>query len=507
MNPDVIIVGAGPVGLFTAIELKLLNPNLNIQILERNKQYSRHHILRIDEKTLIDSECYKQYQRVQALKGFVPTSEIENTFLSIAEDLGIGIERDHPIEDANTLFTEYPSAHTIIGADGAHSKIRRQLFDDQKVIDTNLQYIVEVKYQAQGSTKHLKSSTYGFALGQVPYLVSENVGKPKNGLTPVSLFVFVDEKTYNSVRQKQNAKISDLNYNDPDMVPLLNTIRPWLSLRRVARGEVMVAESEKINGVALNIYQSEVFAKEMNDKNVYLVGDAAAAVPYFRALNAGLIAAQTTAKAIAMSDKPDLNELNAQLADLTSKEINRAYKRNKKVNVGIGVNIFLFNASKLTTGAFLSADEEQAMLNARVTRPNIFRRHPRVTLGIVIFAIIAATLIPLLLPLFPIIAPALLIGFGAAFGAFVVFEIIMKVIDGIKKYFNPVEPVPAFEWELEEEVEHSPAKMVKKLGMFAGSKKEKENDQPQDQHFVESANENNVDDTDELDVDTVSISI
>lgn len=507
MNPDVIVIGAGPVGLFTAIELKLLKPDLNIRILERNKQYTRHHILRIDKQTLINSECYKRYARVQALEGFVPTSVIENTFLTIAKELDIEIERDHYIEDANTLFTDYPTAHTIIGADGAHSKIRQQLFDNRKILDKNLQYIVEVKYQVKGATQPLKKSTYGFALGQVPYLVSENVGKMKKDHTPVSLFVFVDEKTYHAVRQKQNAKIADLNPNDPDMLPLLNTIQPWLALRSVSRREVMVADSEKINGVALNVYQSEIFAKEMNDKKVYLVGDAAAAVPYFRALNAGLIAAQTTAEAIAISEQPNLAELNAQLADLTTKEIKRAYKRNNQVNMGRGVNTFLFAASNVTTGAFLTAAEEEAMLDARVTRPPIFRRNPRITLGIIFFVLIAAALIPILIPLFPVITPALLIGFGAAFGAVVLFQVIMKLVDVIQQHYNPletvppVEPVPAFEWEDDEQIDHSPVKIARKLGLFAGSKREKDDaqPQPQDQHDVESANKTILDDGFEVD--------
>ncbi|BCA94850.1 hypothetical protein TUM19329_12110 [Legionella antarctica] len=38
MKPDVLIVGAGPVGLFTAIEMKLHNPALQIKILDRNKE-------------------------------------------------------------------------------------------------------------------------------------------------------------------------------------------------------------------------------------------------------------------------------------------------------------------------------------------------------------------------------------------------------------------------------------------------------------------------------------
>lgn len=60
------------------------------------------------------------------------------------------------------------------------------------------------------------------------------------------------------------------------------------------------------------MYQSECFAKHIDDKNVYLAGDAAAA-PYFRALNAGLISAAILAKTIALSVNPDLEQLNKHL--------------------------------------------------------------------------------------------------------------------------------------------------------------------------------------------------
>ena len=134
MNPDVVLIGAGPVGLFTAIEMKLHNPDLNIKILERNKEYTRQHILRLEEESLKNSMAYQKYQEVRALNGYVPTSEIEATFLNIAQNLNIEIERGVKIIDAKDLFEEFPSAHTIIGADGAHSTIRKQLFDDKKIV-------------------------------------------------------------------------------------------------------------------------------------------------------------------------------------------------------------------------------------------------------------------------------------------------------------------------------------------------------------------------------------
>jgi flavin-dependent dehydrogenase len=400
MSLGVLIVGAGPVGLFTAIEAKLHNPDLEIKVLERNEEYSRHHILRLEKESLVNSLVYQQYPAVRVLNGFVPTSDIESTFLEIAQNLGIVIERGIKVADSNSLLKQYPSAHTLIGADGAHSVIRKQIFKDEKKIDTNLQYIVELKYKAKNKTSRLPVATYGPALGQVPYLLTENVGKEKNGETPVSLFIFVDEPTYNEIREQKGLQLSNLKPSSKRKTKLLNTIRPWLSLRKEALDEEMILGSEQINGVALNIFQSASFAKNHDGRNVYLVGDAAAGVPYFRALNAGLLAAAITAKTIALNTEPDLENLNALLTHLMNGEIKRAKKQNGKVNIGRAVNYVLANVSKIATGALLKPEEEAAMLNARIEKTSIIRRHPRIllacSLGLFALVVLACTTMPFL---------------------------------------------------------------------------------------------------------------
>jgi 2-polyprenyl-6-methoxyphenol hydroxylase-like FAD-dependent oxidoreductase len=459
MNPEILIVGAGPVGLFTAIEMKLLNPALKIKILDRNKEYSRHHILRLEKNSLIKSLTYKTFDAVKKLNGFVPTSDIESTFLQIAKDLGIEIETGVKVDDCSALLKRFPSAHTIIGADGAHSVVRKQLFGDKKIVDTNLQYIVEIKYKAKGKTSLLPPLTYGPALGQVPYFISENVGKEKEGSTPISLFVFVDKATYQEIRNTPNAHLSDLKPTSKHMVKLLNTIQPWLSLRKAALNEEMVKDSEKINGVTLDIYQSECFAKEIDGKRAYVVGDAAAGVPYFRALNAGLIAATETAKAIATSITPDLEALNKKLTHLIKNEIAKAHLKNIKVMFGIGLNYILANASKITTGALLNSSYERAMLNARVTRPNILRRNPRIVVTSSLFLLTSILLFILITSLSFTIWPAIGLALAGATAIVVPSIFIFKLIGLFMEYLNsknnPIQPLPEFPWETQDKEEDS----------------------------------------------------
>lgn len=50
--PDINFVGAGPVGLFTAIQAKLYNPDLNILMLEKYTEYQR----KIKNNRLVDED-------------------------------------------------------------------------------------------------------------------------------------------------------------------------------------------------------------------------------------------------------------------------------------------------------------------------------------------------------------------------------------------------------------------------------------------------------------------
>ena len=49
---DVVIVGAGPVGLFLAVQLQIRCPMISIVMLEKHAVYQRSHVLRVDKRSL-----------------------------------------------------------------------------------------------------------------------------------------------------------------------------------------------------------------------------------------------------------------------------------------------------------------------------------------------------------------------------------------------------------------------------------------------------------------------
>ncbi len=46
---DVVFVGAGPVGLWTAVQLKLASPQTKVLMLEKYTAYQRSHVLQVDQ--------------------------------------------------------------------------------------------------------------------------------------------------------------------------------------------------------------------------------------------------------------------------------------------------------------------------------------------------------------------------------------------------------------------------------------------------------------------------
>lgn len=298
-NIDVIFVGAGPVGLFTAIQIKLYNPHLSIVMFEKYAEYQRKHPLLLSHDSFVDTHTDKKFQQfIDQIPKTIRTNELESLLLDYARELGIIIDYQ-PVTSCRALCDQYPDTEIIIGSDGSHSVIHKEIFNHEYQIQKTLQYIAEIKYEVSGGARYLNTLVESiFANAYAKHLVSEFIGKEKDGKTPVSLRIFIDENVY--AQMKEATFKNPFNLSKPDKIEasLYKSIEAWLIAREEMTKEKRIVGSERISVTNLPVYASQDFYKKHENKHVFLVGDAAFGVPYFRSLNNGILCSSQLAKVI-----------------------------------------------------------------------------------------------------------------------------------------------------------------------------------------------------------------
>ncbi|MBS0629158.1 MAG: hypothetical protein JSS30_02905 [Verrucomicrobia bacterium] len=285
----IAIIGGGPVGLWTASQIKIRRPEADVTVYEKHPLYQRVHPLVLSHSSLSGIPEDKRIQAVvqgfKALKprGFfwksstISTKKIESDLEALATNVGVKILKSHPIDDCSSL-----DADVIIGADGSHSLVRKQIFDETKATRKQLHRIVEVKYLVSGHTDLI-----GKTIDPASSFIDERVAaQDDEGNTPVSLRFFVTKKEYEVM---QNATFRN-PYTLEQLPPSLQKkVFQRLDHRAKKFHETRVLGSEKVTAIPLETYSSNSFVKRIADKIYCLVGDAAFGVPFFRSLNNGLL--------------------------------------------------------------------------------------------------------------------------------------------------------------------------------------------------------------------------
>lgn len=312
---DIVIVGAGPVGLWTAIQVKKRDPRLDIVMYERHQEYKRSHVLKLEYLSMLlyakngstqaEREFYKDVTgkslsdifRKMASSTFVPTNHLESALKTHSDSLGIKIIYEK-IESPEALLQAHPECNIFIAADGAHSPMRSALMNDRPVRKEDLQYVAEVKYKAQGATKPLDLLGDQYKANKLlSNMVFEYVGRERNGATSVTLRFFIDENTYAAIPEAEFKKPLTLDLvlnaddsDDPRFPPALaKDIQTYLNVRESVAGENYLPNSGALTKLPLSVYAADKFGITQKSKSWFFVGDAAMRVPYFRSLNAGII--------------------------------------------------------------------------------------------------------------------------------------------------------------------------------------------------------------------------
>ncbi len=177
------IFGAGPIGLFSALNIRIENPNVDIVILEKRDQYTRSH------SVLLEDSIFKGHARDPDLKRLVkewnkeikdqkplPINEIESKLQELAVKKNITIlknvafsskreEKDststslennvYTISGFDQVKNLFPKAKIIIGADGARSEVRKALFPEETRQEKTLQYTALIRYTTKNPPEKL----------------------------------------------------------------------------------------------------------------------------------------------------------------------------------------------------------------------------------------------------------------------------------------------------------------------------------------------------------------
>ena len=304
---DVVIVGGGPAGMWVADQLKLRNRNLNVVVLEKRNHYVRTHPVRIHPHSLSGTPYHPRLNEIKKIfteRQSCKINTVEEELKKFAIELGIDV-RTQEVKIPSQLPQIFPNAKVFIGADGAHSKVRQEIFNDELSFDQSLQQIIEVRYDVSGTTSKLGLIENSLSMQKtIGTLTNENVSSEVNGKSTVTLQFFVGKETYEAMREANFRNPYTFADHQHLIPPQLTTkINAWIAKRRDRLGEQIIENSVRIAAVPLKIYSAKTLVKEGAKPGTTwaLIGDAAFGIPFFRSLNTSFLSGTELASAVAAS--------------------------------------------------------------------------------------------------------------------------------------------------------------------------------------------------------------
>ncbi|MEO8402459.1 MAG: FAD-dependent monooxygenase [Gammaproteobacteria bacterium] len=328
-NPDVVLIGAGPIGLRFAMELAALG--LKVVILEKNRIYSRTQDLALDHRLIeTDAALAKRIDAITEDKEDahhnvkISIQDLEKCLSTEAQERGVEtrytrfmteeqfahelaereveslaeIEKILGIEvivGEKALRAAYPKCKLFIGTDGAHSSIREMIASVMKVHDgkekstvaTNLQYMIEMRYEVSGKDhklNELHNIHTQLLLGG--FLCTEDVKyDAKTNKSIFTLRFLVDQKTFEDQRLVGvNAKnLLPISQHFPIPRALKNAFNVWQSQHKSSHVDI---HSGTINKTTIGLYASNFCGNILDDTVFTTAGDALFGFPYMNGLNA-----------------------------------------------------------------------------------------------------------------------------------------------------------------------------------------------------------------------------
>lgn len=351
---DVVVNGAGPVGLAYACLTKAMNKNLGIYVFDKREKSDKAYGLAIGSDSVakiqgllkfgetssdpnVNKEAIKSlkalFSKWEKKAGTVSRSKIEEELGNIAKALGIEVRRGteyEVIEESfdNLLAPEgevkalseqqelmrkrFSEARLVVAADGAHSPIRNKVMGGKLEHETTLQHVVELKFITKGTTERRNLKEGSIQTCEDTGFASETMSKQQSSEPKTGTYhIFVDQETYRRLRiiNEQSQKVTKGNTANPwkleelqvigqtdkKIHKLLKDIKSYLRKLTEKRGGSH--EDLKITTIPLSVFRSAEVAKIYKGKVFSLVGDASSGMIIRRGLTKGWIEAVLNVRA------------------------------------------------------------------------------------------------------------------------------------------------------------------------------------------------------------------
>ncbi len=343
---DIVVVGAGPVGLWTAIQLKKRYAGANIVIYERHEVYQRFHVLRLDHWSLLLYGAFNRQPWEQAFYQdvtgksvgrvrlafsrslYIRTNDLETALRAYASHEGLTLV-NRKISSAAEVQALHPGCTMFVAADGAHSVLRQELLGSDAVTRHDLQRVVELKFETVGEPRRLSLRQLWQLNRRLPFTVTEHVGRKKGEATPVTLRLLVDRATYDALPEMSFKSPLSLGHTGLP-ASIRDSVTAYLEFREAELRTAAIPNSSRLSKLPLHLYAAKNFAVLHGSRAWFLVGDAAMGVPYFRSLNCGMLLGSRLAMLVGRNGGLEPKKLPKLVA---------RFERRRAVHVAVEFNI------------------------------------------------------------------------------------------------------------------------------------------------------------------------
>lgn len=340
VDTDILVVGAGPIGLVNAWGMKRLNPKLNIVVLEKYAHYQRSHTLvmqAVQLEAIMKATHSEQDPDLVTLLNqlkkdpHIRTNTLQQIFTKLAKESGVEIQTEHAVQ-ADTvdqlINDEYPNLSLIIGADGTHSVVSDALFAKDNQVKHEFDFALQLRFEINGEEKAsgIRIQQFYQQMARKGLIANEYTGQFEQGKTPVTMQMIISKEDFlalSKATSKNPLKPFATSEKPEENVVIPQHLKSFLMAyiqQKIAdttdAGQQLDKESIRISVNELPATHAKKVVNKRGKAHVVLEGDAALGLSYFKGLNAGLEASArfltTLSPAIKNSFK-DKELLNKQL--------------------------------------------------------------------------------------------------------------------------------------------------------------------------------------------------